>query len=267
MKIGYCVSLSQLEVLLAHREKGDRLPLSFVDLSGQEVSRLTREEAETVACRLRAAGLTCKGIHAAFPEEIRLTGPRWSLECLKRYCEKLILRCRLLGCGGIGVGSPGARNLPEDFSKEEADVQMTENLRMMAGLDREMTFFLESINTKETNYIVTAAHALELVERTGRQNVKLVGDIYHFWQSREKPETFSERYWSQTGYLHIADPEGRAFLGLQTSPAFKEYAKAVICMAKKADGIAVEAFTKNIYGELFTCSAALQMWEGEIQKC
>ena len=80
MKQGICLSLSELRTLLT-RSKAERDRITeFVDLSGQELCRLSEEEAAELAACLSEKQLPCMGIHSTFPAEIALIGKNqnWS---------------------------------------------------------------------------------------------------------------------------------------------------------------------------------------------
>lgn len=267
MKIGFCVSLAELEAIFTLGKAAGQRPLDFVDLSGQELCRLTEKETAMIAGRLRENHLTCEGIHAAFPPSIALTGANKSEQKIEAYMSNLVRRCEILGCGEIGIGSPASRTLAEGWPVEEADRQMVASLQQIAALAGKINILLESIHQKETNYICQAAHADRLAARTGCQNVKMVADIYHYWLSGEDVQTFTADFWNKVRYLHIADPNGRAFLSSETSLEFQNYAVEVIKHARNCERIAVEARTNDITAQISCCYSILRTWEREASLC
>lgn len=163
MKQGICLSLSELRTLLT-RSKAERDRITeFVDLSGQELCRLSEEEAAELAACLSEKQLPCMGIHSTFPAEIALIGTKKSELELEAYIRRLVRRCELLDCRIIGVGSPVSRQRDEQQTEAEADKQMVQTLQLLAQLAGGRMILLESISSTQTNYICGAAHAQRLV--------------------------------------------------------------------------------------------------------
>lgn len=266
MKIGFCVSLAELEAILAFGPSRHEAP-DFVDLSGQELCQLTEKETMLLAERLQRNHLFCGGIHATFPPSIALIGAHKSEQEIEAYASRLVQRCKILACDGIGIGSPASRTLEKDWLLEDADRQMVASLQQIAELAKNIHIFLESIHKNETNYICTAAHAARLMARVDRPNVKMVADIYHYWLSGEDVHAFDENFWNNIGYLHIADPDGRSFPSPDTNPEFQKYALEVIRHAQVCSRIAVEARSNDIRSQIFRCYSTLKTWEREVSSC
>lgn len=266
MKIGFCVSLAELEAIFSLGDVSHKA-LDFVDLSGWELCQLTEKETALLAERLLINHLFCGGIHASFPPSIALIGARKSEQEIEAYASRIVQRCKILACDGIGIGSPASRTLEEGWPPEEADRQMIATLQQIAELADHINIFLESIHKNETNYICTAAHAAHLMACANRSNVKMVADIYHYWLCGEDIQTFDENFWNNIGYLHIADPSGRSFPSPDTNPDFQKYALEIIRRAQSCNRIAVEACTNDICAQIPGCYSTLKTWESEALSC
>lgn len=264
MKRGVCVSLKELNILIEYLKKCDKKMLDFVDLSGTELCDLTVKETETLAKYLHKYQIPCTGIHASFPADIKFVGKGRSTASLEDYTKRLAERCDILDCKKIGIGSPASRLRDADISEEETDKQMLDTLLRIRQLAENQMILLESIQPAETNYINSAKHVEELVDRLNDPCVGIICDIYHFFCCREQIECLDSAFWSKVFYLHIADPNGRRYLSKSTDSFFIEYTREILTRAYRADSISVEAGTEQITEELAECLGILQSLESEM---
>ena len=176
-------------------------------------------------------------------------------------------RCELLDCRIIGVGSPVSRQRDEQQTEAEADKQMVQTLQLLAQLAGGRMILLESISSTQTNYICGAAHAQRLVRQTNRKNVGILADLYHLRLCAEELEKLGEDFWTQVGYLHIADPAGRRCLSQTTDADFRQYTQTAVRRAVNCRCIAVEADIEDILEEGPCCAQLLRMWIKETEVC
>ncbi|WP_067814453.1 hydroxypyruvate isomerase family protein [Nocardia inohanensis] len=105
----------------------------------------------------------------------------------------------------------GNRIAGEDPDKQDA--LALENLRLAArAADRiGATVLLEALNAYESqDYpIVSAAHAVRIVEEVGEPNVRFLCDLYHLARMGENLTGVIDAYARYIGHVQIADSPGR----------------------------------------------------------
>lgn len=70
-------------------------------------------------------------------------------------------------------------------------------------------------------------------------------DVYHFAMCAERVETVTELQLAQAAYLHIADPERRAFPSDETDPQFIALTRKILSRVQ-CDAIAIEAVSSEL---------------------
>ncbi|MFI9507987.1 hydroxypyruvate isomerase family protein [Nocardia sp. NPDC052566] len=105
----------------------------------------------------------------------------------------------------------GNRIAGEDPVKQ--DELALENLRLAAQAAGRIgaTVLVEALNSYESpDYpIVSAAHAAQIIERTGEPNVKFLCDLYHLSRMDEDLHQVIRTYAPVIGHVQIADDPGR----------------------------------------------------------
>ena len=76
--------------------------------------------------------------------------------------------------------------------------------------DRGITLLLEPINRFETNLINTVGQAMELIEETGMDNIKILPDTFHMNIEEASIEDSLKRAGDPVGYMHFADSNRHA---------------------------------------------------------
>lgn len=240
-KIGYCLSIDEIYEFAERKEFSEYC--DFIDLSGRELVSISEQSFKKLNNSLNKLGIPCRGIHATFPLDIKLTGTQYEPQKVLDYFAVLQARCELLGIRMIGVGSPGSRNLENGFAEAEADKQMIQILRLLSDHGHDMSILLEACNLSEGNYIVSSNKVSELVDSVNRSNVGAVCDIYHFWLLNEDPDRIIPRFYKKTAYIHIADPNGRIQLSRKTSEEYLDYVRKIISNLSHVECIAIETGT------------------------
>ncbi|MFQ6396537.1 hydroxypyruvate isomerase family protein [Nocardia sp. KC 131] len=98
-------------------------------------------------------------------------------------------------------------------SPEKQDELGLENLRIAARAAHRIgaTVLLEALNSFESpDYpIVSAEHAVRIIEQTGEPNVRFLCDLYHLARMDENLIEVIETYAPHIGHVQIADDPGR----------------------------------------------------------
>jgi sugar phosphate isomerase/epimerase len=161
------------------------------------------------------------------PGRLKSVGPEADHRGVLNYAEIVFRRAQKRGVGLVVFGSGGSRRIPDGFSYEKAWEQMRELCISLAPLaaQHDVTLVLESLNSKECNFITTLAEAGKMVEEVNHPNFRLLADLYHMKMENEGPESI-QKYGSLIKHVHIAEREGRTAPG-KHGEDFVPYFKAL----------------------------------------
>jgi sugar phosphate isomerase/epimerase len=206
-----------------------------------DVSAAERIRIRDLARRHRLA--IC-GIHwvLAQTEGLHLTQPDPEVrDRTTRYFHDLIDFCADLGGEVIVIGSPQQRTRPDSVSPEQAwrwaAAVFHEPVRH--AQDREVTLCLEPLGPAETNFINTAAEAIEFVERFHSPRFQIILDVKAMSAETKPIPQIIRDSWPRFAHFHANDPNLKG-------PGFGEAAFGPIAAALKEVGyagcVSVEVF-------------------------
>jgi len=183
------------------------LTSSIYDLAADRRVEL-RRQAE-------AHGLQIIGLHwlLAKTEGLYLTSPEASVrDATRDYVIALGDACADLGGELMVFGSPAQRNLLEGVSRDEA---MGYAAEVLAGAlprlaERGISICMEPLTSNETDFILTCAEAVELIERvesaTGVENFRLHQDVKAMvGQETDPVPVLVHRHADRLGHFHVND--------------------------------------------------------------
>ncbi|EMS33273.1 Xylose isomerase domain protein TIM barrel [Mariniradius saccharolyticus AK6] len=161
------------------------------------------------------------------PGKLKSVGPEADHKGILEYAETVFRRAKKRGVGMVVFGSGGSRRIPDGFSYEKAWEQMRELCVRLAPLaaKHQVVLVLESLNSKECNFITTLGEAGKMVQEVNHPNFRLLADLYHMKTENEGPESI-QQYGSLIKHVHIAEREGRAAPGIHGED-FGPYFKAL----------------------------------------
>ena len=201
MKIGCCTSLFQDAILTL-----PKLGVDYAEIGLSELSRHSPEEVSQRARLLSQAGVRCLAGNVLFPGELSLTGPRTDLPAVSEYLEATLQKAAALGIQRVVFGSGGPRRVPEGFSREAAWEQLCGLCAeiLSSALEKYgMTCCIEPLNREECNILNTSGECARLVREVGKENIRLLVDLYHFDREQE-PLSALEDYGDILAHAHIA---------------------------------------------------------------
>ena len=163
--------------------------------------------------------------------------------------NKSAKRCQRAGIDLIIWGSGGARRIPEGYDATKAREQFISIARKVADVAKEyrIRLALENLNSTETNFINTAADALQVVKDVNHPNFRLCVDIYHMLMENEPPAIIE----STREYLihcDIAERDGRTAPGVHGQD-FIPYLRA-LSKVKYRKLIVLECRWNNVEAEV-----------------
>src|SRR5258708_3631946 len=147
---------------------------SVTDISAVERKRLRDAAARN--------GIEIAGIHWVLvkPEGLYINHPDRNIrERTARYFCELVDFCADLGGTRMIVGSPKQRNLLPNVSTEQGQEWALETFRdaVARATARDVTVCFEPLGPGETNFINTAADAIELVQRLPSLHFQIILDV------------------------------------------------------------------------------------------
>ena len=187
MKIGVCCNYDRWGIVA---EAG----YDYVEGNFSKIAKATDEEFDEMKRALEASGVRMEATNGFFSGDFQLYS-KDDFETVKKnvreYCELGFARGAALGQKVAVIGSSGARNIREGYTKEEAEEQFCEVLRICGevGAKYGVAVTVEPLNTKETNFIITFADGLDIVRKTNHPNMLAMIDLYHHAQNGEELST------------------------------------------------------------------------------
>lgn len=187
MKIGVCCNYDRWGIVA---EAG----YDYVEGNFSKIAKATDEEFDAMKRALEASGVRMEATNGFFSGDFQLYS-KDDFETVKKnvreYCELGFARGAALGQKVAVIGSSGARNIREGYTKEEAEEQFCEVLRICGevGAKYGVAVTVEPLNAKETNFIITFADGLDIIRKTNHPNVLAMIDLYHHAQNGEELST------------------------------------------------------------------------------
>ena len=161
------------------------------------------------------------------PGSLPLVGPEAGHGEALVWADSALRRAGMINIPYIVFGSGRARNVPENFSKEEATGQFIAFCKQIAPLARKynVTVVIEPLNRGETNLINSLEEGARIVEAVDHPNVQLLCDIYHMMREDE-PASEIVKYGKYIRHCHIAEKEERTSPGTEGDD-FRPYFRAL----------------------------------------
>lgn len=159
---------------------------------------------------VKESEIPVKACNFFLPGSLKSTGNEAVHDQILEYSETAFRRARKAGVEIIVFGSGGSRNIPGDFSKEEAKQQFIDLCKSMGPIAGKygVTVVIEPLNRNECNFINSVLEGAEIVEETNHPNIRLLADIYHMKMENEGPESIIEKG-QLIKHTHVAEKEGR----------------------------------------------------------
>ena len=174
------------------------------------VKAVSSERRAEIKARAAHHGIAISGIHWVLvqTEGLHLTHPNPEVRArTARYFCDLVDFCGDLGGETIVVGSPKQRNLEPGVSFAQGWAWATGVFRdaVMRAEQRGVTLCFEPLAPSETNFINTAAQAIEFVQQLHTPHFKIILDVKAMCsEAKPIPEIIRES-WPHFAYFHAND--------------------------------------------------------------
>jgi sugar phosphate isomerase/epimerase len=181
---------------------------------GPSVEEISVDQRREIARVARDAGLEVVGLHwlLVSPPGLHINAPDPSVR--RRTTE--YLRALVRFCGDVGgrvmiFGSPKQRWVAEETTREQAWAWTAEAYRsvMLDASECGVTLCMEALPPPESNFILTAAEAAEMVRTVDHPNFRLMLDVKSMCaEERPVPEIIRE-YCPLVEHFHANDANRR----------------------------------------------------------
>jgi sugar phosphate isomerase/epimerase len=195
---------------------------------GPSVGEITPAKRAEVRREADAAGLEIIGLHwlLAKTEGLHVTSPdRAQRRRTAEYLQDLARCCAELGGKLMVFGSPQQRNLPAGVGAEQGIEYAEEVIAQVVPVleQTEVVLALEPLGPAETNFLVTTAEAVELVERIGSPQVRLHLDCKAMASESAPIPDLIQKHAQLLAHFHANDPnrQGPGFGSLDFVPVFR----------------------------------------------
>ncbi len=214
---------------------------------GESVGRmlspsLTEEQFQLNVVRIKKARCKVFMCNIFFPGSIKIAGPDVDEKQVLGYADTVFSRAKMAGIPFIVLGSGGARRIPQGYNVEKAKADfavLCHKLATIAGKYGVM-IAIESLEAKETNFLITLNSAAEIVREVDHPNFKLNADIFHMMREGESPQSILDAA-DILAYCEIAEKQKRSLPGVQGDD-FKPYLRA-LRKANYTGHIFIEGYT------------------------
>lgn len=167
----------------------------FLTLGVSELLVPDKAEAdfEQNLARLKAAQipvLACNSfISSAHAARLRCVGPEANHDQVLEWAEMTFRRMKKAGGTFIVFGSGKSRQIPEGWTKEQADEQFVALLERMGPLagSHGITVTVEQLQATECNYINRIGEAATLIRAAKHPNIRLLADLFHMTRMGDTP--------------------------------------------------------------------------------
>ena len=179
--------------------------------AGADIAAMSDDDFRQFRETVLSSSIRCHAFNSFIRrKDLVVVGEQLPLEELRKYVEGCLARCRSLGASVVVWGSAGSRNVPQGFSRDRANEQIAEFLRMAGDLARrhEIVLAIEPLRRQESNILNSGAEALAMVRRVKHHNVRMIIDYFHLREEHEDPQILATAR-REIVHLHFANPHGR----------------------------------------------------------
>ena len=214
MKFAICNEIYQgwkIEDTLAHAARlgyagVEIAPFTLVNCVS-EISAAGRRRIRDLAARHNIAIV---GLHWLLvkPEGLYLNHPDAGIrDCTAKYFVELVDCCADLGGTIMVVGSPKQRNLLPGVTREQAWDWTAATFRdaVKRAEDRGVTICFEPLSPAETNFINTAAEAIEFVKPFNSPRFKIIIDVKAMCSEAKPIPQIIHESWPHFAHFHAND--------------------------------------------------------------
>jgi sugar phosphate isomerase/epimerase len=174
----------------------------------EEVTPQQRAQLRSAA---ESRGLEIIGLHwlLAKPPGLYITHPDAAVrDATARYFIELVHLCADLGGGVMVIGSPRQRSLLPEVNREQAMGYAVEVFTpcLETAAAHGVTLAIEPLSPQETDFLLSAADAVELIERISHPNFRLQLDVKAMSHEKKPIPQIIRESAKHLAHFHVNDP-------------------------------------------------------------
>lgn len=262
MEIGYCL----LMLASQHDPLGAKwIPLikkagfDFAEIPLGKLYGLSDLEIRAYRRLFEDADLPVRAFNFGLPPGVHIVGSRANAEDVNAYIERTISLAELFGIQVITSCGPiaDAAKAPLDWERD-GKAQYVAFLQKIADAakKRNMLYAIEPICREERGYVYNTGQAIALAEAAGRENIKIIVDLFHYDQEHEPFEALPAISKDWVSHIHFADLRERKTPLLAHTDAYAAQLRPVLD-AGFCGRISIEAYADNPESDIPQAYAAL----------
>lgn len=178
MKFGVCLGHDQHDrIEIAAKCGFDYMEVGFAGMTEASDEAFAAFRETLIRC-----GIPCESANGFLPGYLPTTGDHVDFTALEAFIDKGMRRAKEVGIEVVVFGSSASRNLPEGTSYRRGAAQLVDFLREVAGpvaARYGIRIAIEPLRPAESNIINRVKEGLILAAASGRENVGVLGDLYH----------------------------------------------------------------------------------------
>jgi len=187
----------------------DAVEIAPFTIAGR-VTAVSAEERRNIRNAAARHGIAISGIHwvLAQTEGLHLTHPDTAVrDQTSNYLGELVDFSADLGGKIIVFGSPKQRNILEGVTPRQAWDWATAAFRepVLRAEQREVTICFEPLSSAETNFINTAAEAIQFVQQFGSPRFRIILDVKAMCAEPKPIPQIIRDSWPHFAYFHAND--------------------------------------------------------------
>jgi sugar phosphate isomerase/epimerase len=214
MKFAICNEIFQgwkLEETFAHAAKAGYDAVEIAPFTiATSVTKISSNERQGIRDAAAGSGIAISGIHwvLAHTEGLHLTHPDATIRAkTSHYLGDLVDFCADLSGKIVVFGSPKQRNTLNGVTPRDAWVWATAAFRepVMRAANRAVTICLEPLSSAETNFINTAAEAIQFIQQFDSPHFKILLDVKAMCAEPKPIPQIIRDSWPHFAYFHAND--------------------------------------------------------------
>ena len=198
MKLGVCCGIDKAKLV---KDAG----YDYVEEHFTKINKLSDDDFNALVDEYKKIGIPVYATNCFFPGDFKLY--EHEKEYFYDYVKRGFERVSKLGVKVCVIGSGGARMIPDGVKKEVALEKFTALLAYIADIAKDygINIVIEPLETGETNFIHTVGEGASIANATGKDNVKVLVDFYHFYLNNEADDGLKKAD-GKLYHAHIARP-------------------------------------------------------------
>ena len=200
MKIGIC---GGAEVLPYAAKCG----FEYIEPAATVMRGKSDEELSSFRKQAEEDGLTVFSTNGFFPGDMKLY--EVSDDELLAYTARNYEAANIIGVKIMVVGSGAARSAPAGMDRREAYEKLTRVFDVIGRRadDYGITLAIEPLRYAESNMINTLSDCIGICRRIGRENVRCLLDLFHFYSNGEDLADLDLLKPGELCHVHVARPD------------------------------------------------------------